>query len=208
MSEIRFRLAKPSDAKLIANCHWHVRDRYTQGIFLSLGKGFLREYYKVLLNDPWEVVVCGVKEDGKIVGFCSATMDAKKQAENITSHKFVLGLAALKALLIHPSLIKALIQRYKSLKDDNAPQFVTTSGVRSEYVCWMKDEANTIYMAAMERAKSKILLGMGVREIQFEVDSHNEKLVDYHLHTSGAEKIGEATLPDGRIRYLFKRKLK
>lgn len=28
MNDIRFRLAKPSDAKQIANCHWHVRDRY------------------------------------------------------------------------------------------------------------------------------------------------------------------------------------
>ena len=28
MSEIRFRLAKPSDAKEIANIHWHVRERY------------------------------------------------------------------------------------------------------------------------------------------------------------------------------------
>ena len=57
MSEIRFRLAKPSDAKQIANCHWHVRDRYTTGIFLSLGESFLREYYKILLDDPYEVFI-------------------------------------------------------------------------------------------------------------------------------------------------------
>lgn len=46
MSEIRFRLAKPSDAKEIANIHWHVRERYTQGIFLSLGESFLRAFIK------------------------------------------------------------------------------------------------------------------------------------------------------------------
>ena len=55
MSEIRFRLAKPSDAKEIANIHWHVRERYTQGIFLSLGESFLRAFYKIILDDPWEV---------------------------------------------------------------------------------------------------------------------------------------------------------
>lgn len=46
MSNIRFRIAKPSDAKQITDVHWHVRDRYTEGIFLSLGKFFLKTYYK------------------------------------------------------------------------------------------------------------------------------------------------------------------
>lgn len=58
MSNIRFRLAKPSDAKQIADCHWHVRDRYSTGIFLSLGKVFLTTFYKITLNDPYEMVVC------------------------------------------------------------------------------------------------------------------------------------------------------
>lgn len=40
MSNIKFRLAKPSDAKQIANVHWNVRERYQKGIFLSLGKIF------------------------------------------------------------------------------------------------------------------------------------------------------------------------
>ena len=68
MSSIKFRLAKPSDAKQIANCHWHVRDRYSRGIFLSLGEGFLRSYYTIILNDPWEVIVCAEKNK-KIIGF-------------------------------------------------------------------------------------------------------------------------------------------
>ena len=57
MSNIKFRLAKPSDAKQIADCHWHVRDRYTQGIFLSLGKRFLVSYYEVILNNGFEIKV-------------------------------------------------------------------------------------------------------------------------------------------------------
>ena len=110
MSEIKYRLAKPSDAKEIADVHWHVRDRYTQGIFLSLGRGFLAAYYKIILDDPWEVVVCAVNEDGKIVGFVSTSLDAKRRYENIRKHRFVLGWAALKALIFHPSLIKGVWQ--------------------------------------------------------------------------------------------------
>ena len=118
MSEIKFRIAKPSDAKQIANCHWHVRDRYSQGIFLSLGEGFLRTYYKIILDDPWEVVVCAEK-DGRIVGFSSATLDGRYQADNLSKHKIRLGVAAAKAIIAHPGLFKEVWLRYKSLKKDN-----------------------------------------------------------------------------------------
>ena len=74
MANIRFRLAKPSDARQLANCHWTVRDRYTDGIFLSLGKGFLRAYYEVMLDNPDEIVVCAENENGEIVGFSSGSL--------------------------------------------------------------------------------------------------------------------------------------
>ena len=62
MSDVKFRLAKLSDAKQIANVHWRVRDRYHKGIFLSLGERFLRTYYRIILNDPYEVVVCAINK--------------------------------------------------------------------------------------------------------------------------------------------------
>ena len=50
--------------------------------------------------------VCAVNEKGKILGFANTTMDAKKQAENVKKHKFSLGVAALGAIIKHPSLFK------------------------------------------------------------------------------------------------------
>ncbi len=61
MKEIRYRLAKPSDAKQIAAIHYGIREQYDVGIFARLGKPFLRRYYSIMLNDPWEVVVCAEK---------------------------------------------------------------------------------------------------------------------------------------------------
>ena len=90
MSDIRFRLAKPSDAKQIANCHWHVRDRYTEGIFLSLGENFLRAYYKVIMDDPNEIIVCAENSEGEIVGFSSGSLNAESQAETIKKHRIIL----------------------------------------------------------------------------------------------------------------------
>ena len=208
MSEIRFRLAKPSDAKQIARCHWHVRDRYSQGIFLSLGEDFLREYYKIILDDPWEVVICAENEDGRIVGFTSATIDGRAQADNLRKHRIRLGLSAAKAIFFHPSLFKEVWLRYKSLKGgDEGQKFVTIDGVRGEYWCWMKDE-DSLLSVDMDHAKNHILYDLGYRECFFEVDKFNKQVYKFHLKVNKAEPIEEITLPDGRVRILFRGQLK
>ena len=61
MSNIKFRLAKPSDAKQIAYVHYHIRDKYDKGFFAQVNYTFMKQYYKVVLNDPCEVVVCADK---------------------------------------------------------------------------------------------------------------------------------------------------
>lgn len=205
MGEIRFRLAKPSDAKQIANCHWHVRDRYSQGIFLSLGEGFLRTYYKIILNDPWEVVVCAENEDGRIVGFSSATLDGRAQADNLKKHKIRLGLAAARAVLCKPKLLKEVWLRYKSL-DKGEQKFLHIDGVRGEYWCWRKDE-DSFLSVDMDRAKGRLIYALGYREIFFEVDKFNKQVYKFHIKVNKAEPIEEITLPDGRVRVLFRRAL-
>lgn len=208
MSKIRFRIAKPSDAKQIANCHWHVKDRYSQGIFLSLGEGFLRTYYKIVLDDPWEVVVCAQRDDGKIVGFSSATIDGRAQADNLRRHKISLGFAAAKAIILHPRLFKEVWLRYKSLKQgDEGQRFVTTDGVRGEYWCWLKEE-ESLLSVDLDQAKGHILYDLGYRESFFEVDKFNKQVYRFHLKVNKAEPVEEITLPDGRVRVLFKTKLK
>lgn len=205
MTNIRFRLAKPSDAKQIADCHWHVRDRYTQGIFLSLGKEFLIAYYKIILNDPYEVVTCAERNDGKIIGFCSATIDAKKQADNLRRHKLYLGISAIKAIIKKPSLMKAVWQRYKSLSSTSqAPNFVHSEGVRCEYWCWMKDEEDMMMSVDLEKANANILYSLGIREVHFEVDKFNKAVYRYHVKINKCQPIEEIILPDGRVRVLLR----
>lgn len=208
MSEIKYRLAKPSDAKEISNIHWSVRDRYSQGIFLSLGKDFLYTYYKIILNDPWEVVVCAVNETGKILGFASTTMDAKEQSIRLRKNIFRLGLSALSTIIKHPSLALAVWQRYKSLRGNSkSPVFVHTEGVRGEYWCWLKDE-DSLKSVELSNIKNKILYNLGVSEMFFEVDKFNKAVYNYHLKINKAEPVSEVTLPDGRIRVLMKKNLK
>lgn len=209
MSNIRFRLAKPCDAKQIADCHWHVRDRYTTGIFLSLGKGFLKAYYEIMLNDPNEIIVCAETELGKIVGFSSATLDAAKQAENLKRHKVRLGIAALSSIICKPSLIKEVWDRYKSLSNSkDAPSFIHTEGVRGEYWCWLKEYESGFKSLEIGKAKENIIYDLGYKELFFEVDKFNKRVYKFYTKIEKCEPLEEITLPDGRERVLFKKNLK
>lgn len=212
MSEIRFRLAKPSDAKQIASCHWHVRDRYTTGIFLSLGESFLRVYYKIILNDPNEVFICAENEEGEIVGFNNATLDVEKQTANLKRHKIRLGFAALKAIIQKPTLIPAIIQRYRSLDSSSEAdqQYITTSGTRAEYWCWLKDEGDVSRSVELNFAIKDILYDLGVRTVYSEVDKGNKNVYKYftkYYKKGKIEIVKEVTLPDGRERAILKETL-
>lgn len=208
MSEIRYRIAKKSDAREIAKLHWQVRGRYHQGIFLSLGETFLRAYYRVTLDDPWELVVCAVNESGKIVGFTSVSMDALSRFRNIRKHKFSLGLAALKSLIQSPSLFKGLWQRYRSLSDkvSTENQFVHTEGARGGYWCWSKED-DSMKSVELLKKKDEILKQLGIKEIYFEVDKFNKAVYRFHLTVNKAEPLKEITLPDGRVRVLMRKQI-
>ena len=204
MSEIRFRLAKPSDAKQIANCHWHVRDRYTEGIFLSLGEQFLRAYYQVILDDPNEIIVCAENKEGEIVGFSSGSLSADSQAVSIRNHKIKLGFAALLGLVRHPSYFKGVWQRYISLKSTDDHKFLHMKGARSEYLCWKKGAEGSISMMLLDKIKFKMMHELGVKEVFFEIDRQNERLFNAQQRMKNITLLEEYTLPDGRVRGLFR----
>lgn len=207
MDEIRFRLAKPCDAKQIADVQMHVKDRYNEGIALALGKRYLTAYYKIILNDPWEVFICAVNESGDIVGFISDSLDAKARFENIKKHRLRLGFAAMTSLIFHPSLIKEVWLRYKSLDSKNSKEkFVHTEGVRVGYWCWLKSD-DSLRSIDLNRANGAILRALGVKVIHFEVDKFNKAVYKFNIKVNKAEPVEEITLPDGRVRVLMRKYL-
>ena len=162
-------------------------------------------YYRIILDDPWEVMVCAVNEDGRIIGFANTTMDAQSQSKNIKKHRIYLGLCAVSAIIRKPSIIKSIWQRYKSLNNDmDAPCFVNTEGVRGEYWCWLKGE-DSLKSVEMSKAKNEILYDLGVREMYFEVDKFNTAVYKFHLKINKGIPIKEVVLPDGRIRVFMKK---
>lgn len=206
MTTYKLRIAKPCDASQIADVHYHVRDRYTEGIFLSLGKSFLKKYYKIILNDPYEIIVCAEKDDGKIVGFSSCTLDMKSQLKSLKGHKFMLAFSALWAIIKQPSLFKSVWQRYRSIDNTNAPKFISNEGVRHEYWCWLPTEKAPETAIEVSQATDSILALLGAEFVEFEVDKFNKAVYKFHL-LNGAKVIEEYTLPDGRERVLMRQKL-
>ena len=119
MSDIKFRLAKPSDAKQIAYVHYHIRDKYDQGFFSQVNYAFLKQYYKVVLDDPCEVVVCAEDENQKIIGFSSGSLNSERQFSVMRSKKWMFLVPILTSALSNPKLIKSAYDRYKSTENNS-----------------------------------------------------------------------------------------
>ena len=105
MSNVKYRLAKPSDAKQIAYVHYHIRDKYDQGFFAQVNYAFLKQYYRVVLNDPCEVVICAEDENQKIVGFSSGSLDSERQFKIMRKKKYSFLFPLLTSALVKPKLI-------------------------------------------------------------------------------------------------------
>ena len=202
MTKYKLRIAKPSDAKEIANLHYSIQEG-TPGIFAMMGKPFLKRYYKIVLNDPNKVAICAENEKGQIVGFNNSTLDAKAQMNNLRKKKVLLAFAALTSILSNPKLNKLLLDRYKSMYTSSSIKYFISERVRGEFWVWKATEKDPVGSVEMHMAYRAVLRALGVKEIFYEVDASNKKVLAYHkLHKDVI--IETINLPDGRKRYLMK----
>ena len=176
MSEIRFRLAKPSDAKQIANVHYHVRDKYGEGFFAHVNKDFLNKYYKVILNDPYQIVVCA-ELDGQILGFSSGSMDVTKE----------------------PSIIKDALDRFKSTDKNSEKKFVNADGARNEYWAWLPGRDDSYMSIYTQELMLYFMKLFGVKNVYGEMDTVNAKVVKMQIR-NGNKVLETYKMPDGRER--------
>ena len=200
---MKYRIAKQVDCKALVNLHYAIRKTYSVGFFSKLGKCFLTKYYEIILNDPNSVIVCAEDNKGIVQGFCSATLDVTAQMDNIRRHKVGLGLAAFTSIILHPSLLKDLLDRYKVVKNDSSTKMISTKGARSEYWVWLSTNRDSASSVGMYFAQLNILKSLGVKEFFGEVDKVNNKILKFQLR-NGGEIIDEITLPDGRERVILR----
>ena len=200
---MKYRLAKSVDCNSITDLHYDIRLTYSVGIFAQLGKSFLKQYYKIILNDPNEVVICAEDDYGVVQGFCSATLNVEAQMANIKRNEISLGLAAITSIIRTPSLIKHLIDRYQIINNNSKTKIISTKGARMEYWVWKASNQNSISSVEMYFTLLNIIKSLGICEIFGEVDKVNKKILSFHK-ANGCEEIDHITLPDGRERILIK----
>ena len=192
MSNIKFRLAKPSDAKQIAYVHYHIRDKYDKGFFAQVNYTFMKQYYKVVLNDPCEVVVCAEDENQKIVGFSSGSLDSERQFTMMRKKKFNFVLPLLTSALSRPQLIK-------STRGDSKNEYVTSKGARVEYWGWLPGRSDSAQSVVMQDILFYTMKMLGAEKLFFEVDKVNKRIFKFHK-INGAEEVKTFIMPDGRER--------
>lgn len=198
MSEIRFRLAKPNDANQIANVHYHVRDKYGEGFFAHVNKGFLKQYYKVILDDPYQIVVCA-ELDGQILGFSSGSMDVTKEFQHLRKNKWTFVWPLVTSAICRPSIIKEALDRFKSTDTNSDKKFVNVDGARNEYWAWLPGREDSYMSIYTQELMLFIMKTFGIKEVYGEMDTVNKKVVK--MQTRNGNKVLETfKMPDGRER--------
>lgn len=202
-----FRIAKLSDLQQITDLDYKVRIANSPGYFTMMGKSFLKEYYRIVLNDPYEVIICAEDLDGNLLGFNSASLDVKRQFIRMRKKKWRMVLASLPSFIKHPSLIKMTFQRYNATAGSHDKRYIPEEGARGEYWVWDPEKPNGLLNAGLYSAFLKILYNLGVNILQFEVDADNETVLSF-VKRNKAYEVEKVTLQDGRERYLMEYNLK
>lgn len=200
---MRYRLGKLSDLNQIVDLHFKVRDTYSVGYFSQMGKSFIKQYYRIVLDDPYEVFICAEDDSGTIRGFCSASLDVVEQFKRMRKHKFRMALSALPSFIVNPKSIRETWKRYNSTKGENDEKFIPKEGPRCEYWTWDSDYKDSASSVALFNIYLSILYQLGVKSLPLDVDIVNENILLFHK-LNKAEVVENITLSDGRQRTLLR----
>lgn len=193
-----FRLAKIGDVIRIAEIQRKIKDVNSLGIFCHLSKGFLKRYYRILIEDPTTIFLCAENEKGEVCGFSFNVLDAGKQNENMKRMKFKLAGSAIVSVIKKPKLLLELYRRYKSI-NNNDESYLHNEGAHGGYWGWDPDYADSVSSLELHERGLYIAKILGVSVLHFEVDKANKHVFKFHK-VNGARIEKEFILPDGRER--------
>lgn len=193
-----YRLAKPSDAAYIADIQHRIKDVNGNGIFILMGRPFLRQYLKLVMSEPCTVFRCVEADDGRVIAYAWAILDVERHHRYILKHRWRLALSAITSIIVRPFILKELFMRYKSiLKNDET--YIVNHGARGGYWGWDPRYKNPEASIDFQRSGLRMLHALKVDTLYMEVDLSNNRVFKYHkLNGATVDKI--LTLPDGRKR--------
>lgn len=195
---MKYRIGKVADANKIAQIQKKIKDVNSLGIFCHMGRNFLTQYYRILIEDPYTIFVCAEDDNDEICGYCFNVLDAEKQNTNMSKHKYRLAFSAVTSIIRNPKLLIELYRRYKSL-NSNDDQYLHNKGAHGGYWGWDPDKTDSLSSFELHERTLLITKTLGVKTLHFEVDKDNRVVYKFHkLNKANVEK--EFILPDGRER--------
>lgn len=193
-----YRIAKAKDAKRIAEIQKKIKEVNSLGIFCMMNKQFLKNYYRILIEDPSTIFLCAEDNDGKVVGYAFNSLDVKKENENMRKNKVKLILSAISSIFSNPKLLKELYLRYTSLNNDD-DNYLHKEGAHGGYWGWDPDYQDSSASLVLHELGLKFMNLFGVDKINFEVDTDNKNVFRFHK-LNGAKVEKTFQLKDGRER--------
>jgi len=197
---MNYRLATFRDARELAGIHDVCSRDQPGGFMFQLGPRFLKKYYQLFLQEYKAVILCGLDEEGKIVGFVSGTLDAAESVRNLRKHKIKLLLAAFAAVLRRPKLLAGILSRYASIsRRADQEEYMISSGARC--TCWavLPEARANMGAVTLLRTWLAIMRVLQAGAIRMEVDRDNTRSEMVH-RLLGGRLVREYQTPDGRQR--------
>ncbi len=200
---MKTRLACITDAKVLADVHWQASSSQPGGFMFKLGKAFLVQYYRVLLREKNEVILCAEDADGKMIGLVSGTLDAGEHAAELRRQWPSLLMGAIPAIIRDPRLLSALRLRQRSLTvDPEEKGYIVKEGPRLEYWAWPADQRSTMGAVTLLKKWLEVMRLMGAQTVKFEVDEVNQKSTEIH-RLLGSRIVSEFVTGEGKKRLIM-----
>jgi hypothetical protein len=200
---MRYRLAKVSDASQLAAVHHRCARDEPGSVFVQLGRFFLRQYYRIVLPQKFNVTLCAENDRGEVVGFMSGSIDYSQHVKALRKARFRLALSALPALLRRPRILWGLLSRRASLIGSAEGKHVTRPGPRVMYWAMLPEARAGANAFVLQEKWLALVRLLGCREVEFDVDGENRRVENFH-RARGAEVLEELNLPDGRKRIIMR----
>lgn len=180
------RFAKLSDASELAEIHAAAALSLSDTLIPSLGKGFLRCYYRVLLSEPHSIVLCAVQEDGRISGFASGSTSSLEHARAIKQNNLRLAWSCLPSLIRRPRLSFSLRIRAAKIGSN-----YSAGEAHAFFWAWREGDGpagGAMFLFEQWLAAARLC---GAQDIFMDVEKQNTKVLAIH-RAMGAEIVGGA----------------
>lgn len=197
---MNIQIAEKNEYSVIADIH----QKAFEGFFLTtLGKGFLRTYYKASLNNSESIAICAVNDENQIIGFCIGCVLSKGYHKRLIKNNLIAFL--FQGILILITKPKAL---YRLVFNLDKSTIKTDDGNYAELLSigvLPKIKGSGIGKEMMKKFEELAII-KGCKKIALTTDfDNNQKVLEFYKK-NGYENFCEfITYPNRRMYKLIKK---